>query len=219
MKKVFVLLTLILVNAMLFAGISGGFGGPTFGYYKLDNTQINNILQTNTGEQLKDIHYTMGGSGYGLVNGFLIGGSGYSATQSIATDSLSIHYSLSGGAFEFGKLWDLKLFHLGVLGKLGSSGETFKLSPKPLINTTIDDLLQNPGRTSQINRGGFETGASLIAIVPIKEWMALAVKGGVSYGLGWEWSIEDGGDIISAPQDTPLRIDVNVSVLFGGISD
>ncbi len=219
MKKVFVLFTLILASAILFAGISGGFGGPSFGYYRVDNTQLNNVLQTSTGEQLKDIHYTMGGCGYGLINGFLIGGSGYGSSQNIITDSLSINYSLGSGAFEFGKLWDLKLFHLGIMGKLGSSGETIKLSPKPLINTTIDDLLQNPGRTSQINRGGFETGVSLITIIPIIDWMAIAVKGGVSYGLGWEWTLEDGGDIVSAPQDTPLRIDVNISILFGGMTN
>ncbi len=218
--KRFYITTLVLIMALsLTAEVSGGLGGPHFGYYKVDYTGLNNILLTNTGGQLDEIHYNMGGCGYAIIDGFILGGYGYGATQTIATDSLSIYHSIGGGAFEFGRLWDLKIFHLGLLGKLGSTAESMKLTPKPLLNVSMDDLIVNPGRVSEVTRGGFETGISLITIIPLKNWISISIKGGVSYGFGWAWELTDGGDILNGPNDTPLRIDASLGVLFGMIDD
>lgn len=215
MKKIIIFTAITLFSLSMFAELSGGMGGPQFGFYKMDYTGLNNILRNNTGGEVPEIKYDMGGCGYALIDGFMIGGYGWGAEGTIATDSLSIHHSIGGGAFEFGRLWDVNFMHIGILGKLGSFGETMKLTPKPLVNVSIDDLINDPARVSEITRGGFETGLSIMTIVPLKKWISISLKGGVSYGLGWNWALTDGGDILNAPQDQPLRYNVSLGVLFG----
>lgn len=215
MKRVIIILLAGFLFLSLYSQSGGGFGGPMFGYYMNEMDDLNATISSITGKSLVDMDFQMGGGGYAVMDGLIIGGYGYGGEQVLATDSLSLKYSIGGGAFEFGRLWDVRIMHIGVIGKIGSSEEVIRLEPKPLINVSLDSLLTNPGRTSVMKRGGFETGLSLMGIFPIKNWISIALKGGVSYGFSMDWKLEDGGDILNSPQDRPLRYDISVGVMFG----
>lgn len=206
----------IIVISVLFINadaLNGGFGGPIIGGYYTDYSSINASL-ASVGMELKQMYYQTGGGGYGIINGLLIGGYGYSATQNINTSTLNLNYELSGGFFEIGRVWDLKFIAAGPYMKLGSGSEIIKL--KPVADPIdFDSLLVNPGRTSELSRSGFEAGAGLVIMVPIVKWFSIMMKGGATYGPAWEWHLSDGTALLNPPSDRALRYEVNIGLMFG----
>jgi len=214
MKLSFALILFVLSSSLLFAVTTGGFGGiQVIGTYQ-DNENLNSAL-SGVGIELDKIMYGVGGGGLFITKGFAIGGSGFGASRTYATQDLKVDYSYGSGMFEFGPMFDLKILNLGIILGLGGGGEDMKLRPN-LADISFDSLLVNPGRVSTLTRGGMEVGASLLILYQLKDFIALTLKGGASYGFGWQWQLDDGATVYDQPEDMPLRINASLGVLFGG---
>ena len=213
--KLTVFICALFLSLFLFASsISGGYGGiQLIGTYQ-DMTNINSRL-SGLGIELEEIAYGVGGGGMAIVNNFYIGGSGFGATKNYATEDLKVEYSYGSGMFEFGPIFDMKFFNLGIILGLGGGGEDMKLRPN-LSDISFDSLLTNPGRVSTVSRGGMQVGASLMILYKMKDFIALSLKGGASYGFGWQWELDDGATLYNQPDDRPLRVNVSLGILFGG---
>lgn len=193
--------------------VNGGMGGPVIGGYYMDYSSVNSSLSA-VGLELKDMYYQTGGGGYGVLNGILVGGYGYSAQQNLNSSTLNLQYELSGGFFEIGRVWDLKFLAAGLYCKLGTGTERLYLKP---VSTPVsfDSLLINPGRTSEITRSGFEGGAGAVLIIPVIKWFNIMVKGGAAYGPAWQWHLSDGTTLLSPPDDKALHYEINIGLMFG----
>lgn len=213
MKLISSLCALFLSVFLFASSVSGGYGGiQLVGTYQ-DMTDINSRL-SGLGIEIDEISYGVGGGGMAIKNNFYIGGSGFGATKNYATEDLKVEYSYGLGMFEFGPIFDMKFFNLGIILGLGGGGEGMKLRPN-LSDISFDSLLSNPGRVSTISRGGMQVGASLLILYKMKDFIALSLKGGASYGFGWQWELDDGATLYNKPDDRSLRVNVSLGVLFG----
>jgi len=50
----------------------------------------------------------------------------------------------------------------------------------------------------------------------MNNFIALSLKGGATYGFGWQWQLDDGATVYNQPEDMPLRITSSLGILFGG---
>jgi len=214
MKYLSLFLSIFLFVSIFAFSISGGYGGVQIvGTYQ-NNDNLSASL-SNVNISLDNTLFGMGGGGMFITNGFVIGGSGFGGTRNYATQDLKIEYSYGSGKFEFGPIFDLKLFNLGIILGLGGGGESMKLRPN-LSDISFDSLLINPGRVSTLSRGGMEIGASLLILYKMNNFIALSLKGGATYGFGWQWQLDDGATVYNQPEDMPLRITSSLGILFGG---
>ena len=217
MKKSFISIVFILFAFIIAFPESGGYGGLLIGGTYQKNDNINSSL-SQVGIELDGILYGAGGGGIFITKNFAMGGSGFGASRTYATQDLKIDYSYGSGMFEFGPMFDLKVLNLGIILGFGGGGEDMKLRPN-LSDISFDSLLLNPGRVSTITRGGMEVGASLMLLYKLKDFIALSLKGGVVYGFGWQWQLDDGATVYNQPEDRPLRVNCSLGVLFGGTGE
>ncbi|MCK4232710.1 hypothetical protein KAX21_07155, partial [candidate division WOR-3 bacterium] len=121
-----------------------------------------------------------------------------------------------GGFFEPGyfiNIW--KGFGIKPALGIGGTSVSLKLRPK-LGDIDFGDLLDDPGRTSEVNYGTFTVAPNLSILIPI-EFIAIELKGGYMWSpFEGEWSLEDGADLRLGPEINPSGIFASAGLLFGG---
>ena len=108
----------------LVLSIFGGFGGFFYGGYRPDVGTINAAVES----ELPGFSPTMfgtGGGGYGIINGFFVGGSGFGGMLSSESSTMHGELEYEGGFFEIGyakplfkPCFGFLTFGLGGVGKL-----------------------------------------------------------------------------------------------------
>lgn len=207
-----------------------GYGGPNFGVMFIDVGSINNYLKPAGYTVVDSTFSTIGGGGYGLVNGrLLLGGSGY-AVLANTTESTSVKGKVSGGYgfFEVGyavfKMDNFSLFP--VLG-IGGGGMSFDLVPLASNSLRFYDILLDPKRSSKLSCGSFALELALqntftLTVVEEKNEdkieafkMGGAIKLGMIYDLNNDWSMDE-FEVSSAPKIPREKYFINFTILFGG---
>ncbi len=201
----------------LIIGQAGGFGGYSAGIYRVNTSAVNKKLEAMAAPLVKTV-FVQGGSGYSLVNNFMIGGYGLGGSKEVSKDSLKIKYGIGGGYFEVGYAKEVLkgVFPFAMLG-IGGFGE------EVLISATMDDVSWdsvwvNPYREVRISRGSFSVAPSAgIIIFPRNSFVGLMIKGSYNTIFTGSWEVGDGVKLADSPSSPYGFFTVNASLIFGGI--
>ncbi len=219
-------LTVLLLSALLSATalarpvVNGGFGcfGPTVGIVNFDG--LNRAL--NPGgiqfdRELNSMQWGFGGAAFAIVNRVVIGGSGWGSSQTVGTGDFRATVEIAGGEFELGYQF-LSLEHLLIAPVLGIGGGGYTIELQRVSNAplTFDQLLQNPGRTSQVAFSRLNLSPQLLVTVPIS-FVGFQLRGGYCYTpANPEWGLRGGSILSSGPSVTKGMPFVTLDVVFGG---
>ncbi|GCC50357.1 hypothetical protein SanaruYs_05720 [Chryseotalea sanaruensis] len=188
--------------------INGGGGGFTIGLGAMDIATMHVFVPQDVSSFSKQ-HLLLGGSGYGIVNSFVLGGTGTGIlSENITTDSLKIQLGGGYGTFDFGYLI-INRDKLRLFPTLGIGGGGYSVSIAKNKNISANAIASDPGREVNINNGGFIFDAAInLNIIPFLELdeknnsyggLMLGTKIGYVYGLPTtNWSFA-GGDITNGP--------------------
>lgn len=214
MKKA-IFLVLILAVAALGAK---GYGGFVVSYMMPDFDALNEELRDVSGMARIEDDYiiTYGAGGWGGGDHLMFGGWGFGGGRRLDGDTVSVKMTYGGGFFEPGyfiNIW--KGFGIMPMVGIGGTAVTLKLRPR-LGDIDFGELLDNPGRTSEVSFGTFTLAPSLTILIPI-EFIAIQIKGGYMWSpFSGEWSLEDGADLRFGPEINPSGIFASAGLLFGG---
>ncbi|MGF1564157.1 MAG: hypothetical protein ACFCUH_02210 [Flavobacteriales bacterium] len=147
MKKL-LLSVFILVGWMSSHAQSGYFGG--FGFFEpgamyFDAGPLNTLLEANGYSTIDPLHYASGGSGFVLINNFVIGGRGGGfSEQNVTRPGTSGRFSGGYGNFSFGYAVPLgyKQFIVPTVG-IGGMYTNLQLE-SDAATTSLNDALANP---------------------------------------------------------------------------
>ncbi|TET22721.1 MAG: hypothetical protein E3J71_05045 [Candidatus Stahlbacteria bacterium] len=213
MKKA-VFLVLILAVAALGAK---GYGGFVVSYMMPDFDALNEELSDVQGMARIEDDYiiTYGGGGWGGGDHLMFGGWGFGGGRRFYGNTVSIKMTYGGGFFEPGyfiNIW--KGFGIMPMVGIGGTAVTLKLRPR-LGDIDFGELLDNPGRTSEVSFRTFTLAPSLTILIPI-EFIAIQIKGGYMWSpFHGGWELEDGADLRKAPEINPSGIFASAGLLFG----
>jgi len=211
------LLTAAIAGSALGANtMRGGFAGfgPTvlFG----DFSGLNDAFARQGMDKLHSTHWTMGGSAFGVHDRIVIGGGGWGGAQTVSSESLAAEVTIAGGEFDIGYCV-IKHEHLLVAPVLGIGGTVYGIGLTPVGDdvSSLDRLLQHPGRTSSASSAALHLSPQLMVTVPIS-FVGLQLRGGYQYQpLSSAWWLSDGGRLLEGPsmaKGTPFAA---LSIVFG----
>ncbi len=218
MRK-FVVVLFILTTAVFARGTSGGIGtfGPALGI--IDFSEINQHLQENGFDKLSSAHWMFGGGGYAIANRTVIGGAGWSGSQTVTSESVACEINYGGGEFRAGYIIiDLPNLMVTPMIGIGGGGYTIQLEPYQHKPFSFDELLKNPGRTSTIAYSGFRLNPQIAITIPIS-FIGLDIRGGYNLGpFTSRWRFSDNSPLTQAPaikNGTPW---LSINIMLGGLS-
>lgn len=182
MKKL-LLSVFVLVGWMSSHAQSGYFGG--FGFFEpgvmyFDAGQLNTLLEANGYSVIDPVNYASGGSGFVLINNFVIGGRGGGfSEQNIARPGTSGRFSGGYGNFSFGYAVPLgyKQFIVPTVG-IGGMYTNLQLE-SDAATTSISEALANPMQVVNLN------SSSAMLDVSISYFMRVAGGGDENSGGGF----------------------------------
>jgi len=195
----------------------GGFGwfGPYVAAVNFDGL---NAAFANAGitGKLESMHWMLGGGGYALVDGVVIGGSGWGGTQTVASDSLRARVEIGGGAFELGySVLSMKHLRVAPVLGIGGGGYTIELQKLTPAVGSFGDLLKNPGRTATVSYSSFQLSPQLMITMPIS-FVGVQLKGGYIYSpMTPEWELKDEGNLNLGPSVAKGTPYASLDVVFG----
>ena len=210
-------LGLMLSAAMAKSG-TGGFGGfgPTLGFVNFSG--INTPLKNQGFNELDALHWGMGGAGYAFVRSVVIGGSGWSGTQTVANDSVRCQVLIGGGQFEAGYvLYGSK--HLIVAPMLGIGGAAYTITLEPTGGDVpnFEELLRDPGRKSDVSFSSFAFVPELAVTVPIS-FVGLQLKAGYNFlPVPPAWKLSDNARLHKGPAVSNGFPFVSLNIILGGM--
>jgi len=213
MKKA-IFLVLILSVAVFAQG--RGYGGFIVSYMMPDLADLSSEFTAHGLPAIEDEIITYGAGGWGGGKHLMFGGWGFSGGRKFDSDSVSVKMNYGGGFFEPGYFIDIyKGF--GVMPSVGIGGTCVTLKLRPILgDVDFGDLLDNPGRTSEVSYSTFTLAPSLTILIPI-EFIAIQIKGGYMWSpFDGEWELADGADLRDAPGINPSGIYAQAGLLFGG---
>jgi hypothetical protein len=145
--------------------LSGGMGYFMTGYSLNDYSGINSLLKTNGYPEMKEGGVAFGGGGHFINNNVIIGGEGNGLTGSLTKNSTyQVKSSTGYGFFNMGYMLVHKnKFLMYPMMGLGGGGTTIAITLLEDAPATFQYLLEDPGRESYINTGGFLMNFSLNA--------------------------------------------------------
>ena len=224
MKRLIWGLLPVLIAFPLRAGsVSGGFGGFEFGSISYDAGDLNERFGNAGIEEIKDMVYTWGGRGYGIISNVLIGGSGRGGKIRTESDSVTLNIDIGYGLFEVGYILPLG-GKLAFCPTVGIGGKSISLSARPdLGDVNFDDLLipAGAGRTSRVSTSGTIISLSLAGLFRLGSFIDLFARAGYSYDFGGDWKIEDGAMLKDAPDFKLSGTSFSAGIMFGfwGVTD
>lgn len=215
MKKA-IFLVLILAVAVFAQG--RGYGGFVLSYMMPDFDALNQELSDVRGMARIDDDYviTYGGGGWGGGKHLMFGGWAFGGGRRFDGDSVSVKMTYGGGFFEPG--YFINIYRgFGIMPMVGIGGTAVSLNLRPRLgDVDFGDLLDNPGRTSEVSYGTFTVAPALTILIPI-EFIAIQIKGGYMWSpFPGSWELEDGADLRNAPEINPSGIYAQAGLLFGG---
>ncbi|NIA23613.1 MAG: hypothetical protein GWP03_05600 [Proteobacteria bacterium] len=227
MKTKISLLTLMLFALFLSLNgkntTAGGFGGFTFSSVYNDYTNLNTNLQSAGYSTItKGFYFGRDGSGYGIINNILIGGSSVSSQVSTENGTNSAIVKCEGGYFDIGYLFS-PVNYVSLFPLIGFGSMTYSLDLRPSIGDTyFDSLLVNPGRISTIVNRSFSVAFSgnVMFRLPFPSqysFLGLVVGGGYALTPSFgSWKTSDGSVVNQGPA-MPMGVPfARASVVFGG---
>jgi len=213
MKKAIFLVLILAVAA--FAAKGRGYGGFVLSYMMPDLSELSSEFTAHGLPAVDDDIVTYGGGGWGGTN-LIVGGWGFGGGRRFDSDSVSVRMTYGGGFFEPGyfiNIW--KGFGIMPMVGIGGTAVTLKLRPR-LEDIDFGELLDDPGRTSEVSYCTFTVAPALAILIPI-EFIAIQLKGGYMYSpFQGSWELEDGADLRKAPEINPSGIYAQAGLLFGG---
>ena len=136
---------------------ASGRGAFQVGYMTLDLGELNTSLVAAGLPQLEEQYLTLGGSGFGAIGRFMIGGEGAGLIgQHRATPTGSYDVSLDGGYGLFRIGYNVVTSEvLDVYPTLGIGGAGTQLEIKGRSAPTFGEVITDPARSSRLTNGGF----------------------------------------------------------------
>ena len=180
--KILVFISLT-ITTLIFAqqqnsSIYGGQGYFIFGQNNLDIATLNNALLSKGYSTFTDKLISFGAGGYGIEKNIIIGGEGFALNGETKSQG-SYKLSLTGGAgfFNLGYvlLSNNKYILYPLLG-IGGGGIVLQIADQN--PTTVDNILSNPKRSSEIT-----CGALLIKVSVGLDFILSSKKPNFSPGL------------------------------------
>jgi hypothetical protein len=174
MKKAIFLVLILAVAA--FAAKGRGYGGFVLSYMMPDLSALSTEFEAHGLPAVDENIITYGGGGWGGTN-LMVGGWGFGGGRRFDSDSVSVRMTYGGGFFEPGyfiNIW--KGFGIMPMVGIGGTAVTLKLRPR-LGDIDFGELLDTPGRTSEVSYGTFTVAPALAILIPI-EFIAIQIKGG-----------------------------------------
>ncbi len=202
---------------------SGGFGGFTFSGIYNDYGNLNTNLQAAGYSTInKGLYYGKDGSGYGIFNSIMMGGSSVSSVVSTENSTNSINITCKGSYFDLGYLFS-PVKYVSLFPLLGLGSMTYSLDLRPTIGDTyFDSVLVNPGRVTKISKTSFSmalSGNILFKIPLFSQYSFIGIMAGGGYALSpsfGAWKTEDGAQVNNGPA-MPFGVPFGrLSVVFGG---
>ena len=200
---------------LLVFSLVGGFGGFFYGGVRPGVSPINDAVASELPGFEKTI-YVNGGSGYGIINGFLIGGGGFGGTLTSESSTMHGELSYSSGFFEVGYIKPLFKFSYGFLTiGSGSVGMTMKLN-RILSDVSFDSLLTDPGRRTTLVTSGMCFTAGAGVLFKLSKFFMLGVKVGYLYSPQHpDWKLDDGHQVLGGPQVKLSAPYASINFYFG----
>ncbi len=229
-----IIILLVLLSSIGYAQdkrSSGGTGHFYFGYAHVNNEVLNQFLPSTEAE-LGRSYTLIGGSGYFIIKGIMIGGSG-EAIQLPKTegDSVTLTGAVGTGFLKLGYLViDKPRWKLFPAIGIGGGGATFNIARNQDVDfDKINDPLQLPSQEITLKQANwmFDFGLGVDYLIPSKKkeyedhqsggWL-LGLRMGYIYSLqnnNWEFN---GGEINNAPEYAPNIFYVKLSIGIGGFT-
>lgn len=164
---------------------SGGMGYSMLGSGFLSISDLNARLESNGYSAISGGFFSVGGGGHGIFNNkWIIGGEGHTLMGGSDTDgNYSTSLIVNQGFFDVGYILystgDLRAYP--IIG-LGAGTMRFSLS-EDLTSLTFDQLLNNPGRNSEISKSGLLLNFALGADYLFSFMKSESERGGLLLGL------------------------------------
>ena len=197
---------------------SGGAGGFDVGITLPQLTELNKVINDNTGKEISIPMLTTGGSGWAVVNRIVMGGGGGGFEQRITGDSVEINFSYGYGFFAPGyALISKEKFQLHLLAGFGGSGATIFIKPASYGGVTLDSIIKNPATSSEITWAGISVYPAIRTTLQFG-FIGLSLKAGYLYNFQTKWELKGGGTLINPPEDNLAGFLGSVGIFFGGFS-
>lgn len=163
----------------------GGFGYFLGGYQTMDLSALNDAMMQKGYPELQNGSVSIGGGGYYLLRNWMIGGEGCGLPGS-TSENASYKVSLGGG-YGFFNVGYLVLktpgFSLYPIVGIGGGGMTVALREKTANTPAFGQILDDPGRETYLNNGGFMLNFSLLAHYLVLGTKTTDGSGGFILGL------------------------------------
>lgn len=143
----------------------GGFGYFMLGYHSFNLSEMNTALKDHGYPELSNGSMSIGGGGHYLVKNWLLGGEGFGLPGSrVENDEYIVSHTGGYGFFDIGYLVvkTPSFFLYPILG-IGGGGMTVNLKEKDEQTTVFGDILENPGRETNMDNSGFMLNFSFLA--------------------------------------------------------
>lgn len=163
----------------------GGFGYFMMGYHSFDLSELNNSFSASGYPELSTGSLSVGGGGHYLLKNWLIGGEGFGLPGSkVENDTYTVSSSGGYGFFDLGYLvWKTPSFFLYPVLGIGGGGMTVNMKEKDLQTTSFGDILNNSGRETNLENGGFMLNFSVLANYMILGEKEETYSGGFVLGI------------------------------------
>lgn len=193
--------------------VYGGMGFVMPGYRTLSVENINEEFASHGFPQLDERNFSIGGGGYGIINGFLIGGEGHGITEKTFTN-VEHKTSLKGGygVFTMGYiLASSRNFLLYPLVGVGGGMIDMEISEKNTLD--FDDVMTNPRRSIHLIQKNMVLDFSLNTTFSLWSNGGLMIGARVGYMMTPYTSktTSNGLEVYNAPE-------VNYDGLYFGVS-
>jgi len=191
------ILSLIVAGFPLFAGEYIGFG-IRMGKYQIE--ELNSTLASK-GLSIPENPLEYGGRYY-YENGLIFGLSGFRWKSTVKSESLSIKAVGKSAMVEGG--YSIPIFkRIKTRVFLGAGSRDISLKFIPLLSdVSLDSLLDNPSRTSELYIANFTFSIAGEVIFPLFHHLYMDIKGGYFYSPYKisRWKLKDGARLMNPPK-------------------
>jgi len=187
---------------------SGGMGYFMFGGSTIDIDKLNSRLASKGYPKFSDNFISIGGGGHGIINRIIIGGEGHGLiSDELSSGNYKTFLTAGYGFFDLGYI----VFSTGALNIypiLGFGGGGMSLEILRRDSPTFDEVLDNPGRNTELSTGGFllnvALGADYLLVLGKDEkglgGIVVGIRVGYTYSpIKGDWDL-DGNDISGGPK-------------------
>ncbi len=211
------MMNFILICFLAIADVNGGIGGMAFGFnHQFGVKDINNSISAYTPE-FRENYFSIGGYGFGIIHGFIVGGGGFSTNTTTSSDSMKIDLDYTTGGFQTGiviPIW--KIYGIFTLG-MGGSVYTMKISPVSNIST-YNDILNNPEKFSIISISSKNISLGISLLFPIFHIAYIGINSTYYFSLPTsDWEFEGDLPITGGPDVNLSSYSVSLTITFGNI--